>query len=379
MYYMKSPTSLFLLLLLVTCLSVYSQGTEKISIAVSDFEAKGISNDEAAIITNRIRSELTKTGVFTVVERGQMEVVLKEQGFQQSGCTTDECIVEVGQLLNVKQMVAGSIGKIGSILTISARIIDVATGKYLKTVDSDCKCKIEELLTKTTKDVAQKLAKGVEVKERKEKRKEEPVKKEPTQKYGAFIVKTKPAGATVFINGDNVGTTPFSDDKIIPGEYMLELKAEGFENIQEGIVIDEDQKLRKSYTLEQIGVEEVSKESKGGEGLYKNILALAGKYEFSDNDVYLSLDYLRIFKEHFGLNVSGGIGLVQAEIEVAFGVVFNFTRILFCIDGGYDSYAGLLIRTPVLFKIKRSGILLDLGLEPEDPCFKIGIGGAFQF
>ena len=128
MYYMKSPTSLFSLLLLVTCLSVYSQGTEKISIAVSDFEAKGISNDEAAIITNRIRSELTKTGVFTVVERGQMESVLKEQGFQQSGCTTDECIVEVGQLLNVKQMVAGSIGKIGSILTISARIIDVATG-----------------------------------------------------------------------------------------------------------------------------------------------------------------------------------------------------------------------------------------------------------
>ena len=376
---MKSPISLFSLLLLMIYLSVYSQGTEKISIAVSDFEAKGISNDEAAIISNRIRSELTKTGVFTVVERGQMEAVLKEQGFQQSGCTTDECIVEVGQLLNVKQMVAGSIGRIGSILTISARIIDVATGKYTKTVDSDCKCKIEELLTKTTKDVAQKLAKGIEVKERKEKRKEEPVKKEPTQKYGTLIIKTKPAGATVFINGDNVGTTPYSDDKIAPGEYMLELKAEGFENMQEGIVIDEGQKLRKNYTLEKVSVEEVSKEGKEGRELYKNILALACKYEINDEDVYISLDYIRIFKERIGLNISGGLGFIDIEPEIAAGIVFNFNRILFCIDVGSDSDAGIIFRIPVLFKIKRSGILIDLGLEPSAEYFKIGLGGAFQF
>lgn len=376
---MKSPTSLFSLLLLVTCLSVYSQGTEKISIAVSDFEAKGISNDEAAIITNRIRSELTKTGVFTVVERGQMEVVLKEQGFQQSGCTTDECIVEVGQLLNVKQMVAGSIGKIGSILTISARVIDVATGKIIKTVDSDCKCKIEELLIKTTKDIAEKLAKSMEVAGRKEKRKDEFVEKETEVKYGTLIIKTKPAGAGVFINGDSVGTTPYSDDKVAPREYVLELKAEGFENIQEGLVIDEDKKLRKNYTLEQIGVEEVSKESKGGEGLYKNILVLTCKYEINDEDAYFSLDYIRIFKERIGLNISGGLGFIDIEPEVAAGLVFNFNKILFCIDVGYDPDAGIILRTPVLFKIKRSGILIDLGFEPAAEYFKIGLGGAFQF
>ena len=67
------------------------------------------------------------------------------------------------------------------------------------------------------------------------------------------------------------------------------------------------------------------------------------------------------------------------EAEVALGIVFNFNKLLFCIDGGYDSYAGFLIRTPVLFKIRRSGILLDLGLEPQEECFKIGLGGAVQF
>ena len=376
---MKSPIFLFSLLLLVTFLSVYSQETEKISIAVSDFLAQGISKDEAAIITNRVRSELTKTGVFTVVERGQMEAILKEQGFQQSGCTTDECIVEVGQLLNVKQMVAGSIGKIGSILTINARVIDVATGRIIKTVDSDCKCKIEELLTKTTKDIAEKLAKGMEFSGKEEKRKDESVEKETEEKYGTLILKTKPAGASVFLNSDNVGSTPYSDDRIAPGEYMLELKAEGFENISEGIVIDEGQKLRKNYTLELTGNEEVSKESKEGEGLYKNVLALAGKYEIGDDDIYLSLDYMRLFSELLGLNISGGYGFINYEAEVALGIVFNFKRLLFCIDGGYDSYAGFIIRTPVLFKIRRSGILLDLGFEPQEECFKIGLGGAVQF
>ena len=376
---MKSPISFFSFILLMTYLSVYSQDTGKISVAVSDFEAQGISNDEAAIITNRIRSELTKTGVFTVVERGQMEAILKEQGFQQSGCTTDECIVEVGQLLNVKQMVAGSIGKIGSILTISARVIDVATGKIIKTVDSDCKCKIEELLTRTTKDVAQKLAKDIEVTERAEKSKEEPVDKEAREKYGTLFIKTKPSGATVYINGDNVGTTQYSDDRIAPGEYLLELKAEGFENISEGIVIAEGQKLRKNYTLNQVSDKEVTKESREGEVLYKNILALAGKYEFGDDDMYLSLDYMRLFSELLGLNVSGGYGFINYEFEVALGIAFNFNRLLFCIDGGFDLYAGFIIRTPVLFKIKRSGIMLDLGFEPQEECFKIGLGGAVQF
>ena len=54
-----------------------------------------------------------------------MGEVLKEQGFQQSCCTSNECVVEVGQLLGVQQMISGSIGKVGDIFTVSVRIIDI--------------------------------------------------------------------------------------------------------------------------------------------------------------------------------------------------------------------------------------------------------------
>ena len=38
-----------------------------------------------------------------------MEQILVEQGFQQSGCTTNECMVEVGKLIGVEKIVSGSI------------------------------------------------------------------------------------------------------------------------------------------------------------------------------------------------------------------------------------------------------------------------------
>jgi len=107
------------------------------TIAVIDFDARGISADEVATLTDRFRDELTKTNKYTVIERGKMEEVLKEQGFQQSGCASDECVVEVGQLIGVQQMVGGSIGKVGDVFTLSVRIIDVESGTILNVTNYD--------------------------------------------------------------------------------------------------------------------------------------------------------------------------------------------------------------------------------------------------
>ena len=44
-----------------------------------------------------------------MMERGLMDEILTEQGFQQTGCASDECIVEMGKLVGVKQIIGGSI------------------------------------------------------------------------------------------------------------------------------------------------------------------------------------------------------------------------------------------------------------------------------
>jgi hypothetical protein len=87
-----------------------------------------------------------------------MDEVLKEQGFQSTGCTSQECVVEAGQLLGVKNIVAGSVGKVGSIYVISLRMIDVAKGNIVKNVDEEIEGDIADVLRVGLRNVARKMA-----------------------------------------------------------------------------------------------------------------------------------------------------------------------------------------------------------------------------
>ena len=60
--------------------------TQDITIAVLDFEGQGVSQSETRTLTDRLRDEIFNTGIYVVLERGKMDEVLKEQGFQQTGC-----------------------------------------------------------------------------------------------------------------------------------------------------------------------------------------------------------------------------------------------------------------------------------------------------
>ena len=136
---MRKYISLNLLVTLLWYLTVGNVTTifaqtlqQKKTIAVLNMQAKaGISQTGAGTLSDRLRSELVNLGVFTVLERGEMNAILVEQGFNQTGCTTSECAIEAGQLLGVQQMVAGDVGKIGNLLTFDMRVFDVETGKIL--------------------------------------------------------------------------------------------------------------------------------------------------------------------------------------------------------------------------------------------------------
>mgnify|MGYP003311947733 CR=1 FL=1 len=123
------------------------QGSGKLVIAIIDLEGRGISALEAQTLTDRMRSELVSTGAVTIVERGQMAEILDEQGFQQTGCVSSECAVEVGKLLGVSQMATGSIGKIGSSYTIDVRMFAVEDGAIVRSVNRTYSGPIDGLIT----------------------------------------------------------------------------------------------------------------------------------------------------------------------------------------------------------------------------------------
>lgn len=198
------------------------------SVAILDLEGRGISMMEAASLTDRLRSELVRTGKVTVVERGQMEQILREQDFQLIGCTTEECAVEVGQLLGVTKMLAGSVGKVGSTFSIDLRTIDVQTGRIASSLIRNYRGEIDGLLDEmgfVAGELVKMLAPEID---------EEPPA-EPSPALAA--IRSEPAGARVTLNGDPVSNTPIDSLVLAPDKpNRLTINLEGYTPIDTGFV-----------------------------------------------------------------------------------------------------------------------------------------------
>ncbi len=132
---------------------------ERRVIAVLDLDmASGVPESYQRPLSDRLRQELFNTGEFTVVERNSMKEIMDEQGLQMAGCTSNECAIEVGRLLGVRWIIAGSLGQVGQTYTVNLRMIDVQTSEILKAESVDCACSIDRVLTSTLGQAAREMA-----------------------------------------------------------------------------------------------------------------------------------------------------------------------------------------------------------------------------
>lgn len=147
------------LLIIVMLVSSLLAQQKKETLAILDFNVvSGISPRESVTLTNIFRSELFKTGRFDVLERNDMESILKEQAFTLTGaCNSAECAVEIGQLLSAEKMVIGDFGKVGETFSITIRLVNVSTGKLEMVLDERFKGD-PEIFLEIIKKMAQQLS-----------------------------------------------------------------------------------------------------------------------------------------------------------------------------------------------------------------------------
>ncbi|MFH0947725.1 MAG: CsgG/HfaB family protein [Elusimicrobiota bacterium] len=112
--------------------------TEKLNIAVADFSGKNVSAADASIVADFLRTELVNIGTYDVIEKANMDKILAEAAFQQAGCTTSECAVQIGKILNVQKMIVGSLSKLEGIYYITVSIVNVETGKIDASQTAQC-------------------------------------------------------------------------------------------------------------------------------------------------------------------------------------------------------------------------------------------------
>jgi TolB-like protein len=130
-------------------------------IAVLDMEGANTEPVQASALTERLREELLNSGRFTLVDRAQINAVLAEQALQQTGCTSQECAVQVGKVLGVRKIVSGRVTKLEDTLwLLSATLVDVETAETQRAVSEQHDGNFRTLLAVGIARLAAKIAQG---------------------------------------------------------------------------------------------------------------------------------------------------------------------------------------------------------------------------
>jgi len=241
------------ILILLLYISQMVVAQDAIRIAVMDFSTSGgLSEMEAVTLTNRLRSMLVKTNAFIVLERGKMDEILTEQGFQQTGCTTTECAVEVGKLLNVQKMVSGNIGKLGRTWTMDISLIDIGTSQIEKSFFQDYKGEIDELLNEM-ESVAVQIATIASKKE---------TSKLNEKKTFTLSILSQPTEAQIFINGTYAGKTPFERQAREGLKLEIKMKKENYAEWSQNIAISDNVNLNATLEFSNEYKQELAKRAK---------------------------------------------------------------------------------------------------------------------
>lgn len=108
-------------------------GSGPLRVAVVEFAIKGNVEikDAGVVIADWLSSAVQRTGKYQVLERVLLSKVLEEQSIQLSGIVDQESSVKLGDLSGAQAVVTGSLVEWSGAYTLTARLVDVASGKVL--------------------------------------------------------------------------------------------------------------------------------------------------------------------------------------------------------------------------------------------------------
>jgi curli biogenesis system outer membrane secretion channel CsgG len=99
-------------------------------IAVTEFvDLEGETTNFGRYLSEKLITKLFQTKKFRVIERQQLNKVIKEQKLSLTGIIEPESAQKLGRLLGVDAIAAGSVTELNRTVEINARLIDTETGE----------------------------------------------------------------------------------------------------------------------------------------------------------------------------------------------------------------------------------------------------------
>jgi hypothetical protein len=99
-----------------------------VSIAVMDFDANGADAQIGRAVSDMVRTRIGEGENVKIVERAQIDRIIKEQDFQISDRVDPATAVRLGRMLGAGKIIFGSVSKLDTRFTINVRSVDIETG-----------------------------------------------------------------------------------------------------------------------------------------------------------------------------------------------------------------------------------------------------------
>jgi len=152
--------------------SARAQEKKIYTIGILNLAAKGVSEVEAEVLSEKLRSHVTQLlqspeyramadrDQYEVVEREDMDKIFEQFDIQNIGCVSDSCAIEFGKMLQADRILQGTIGKVGNTYSVSARILDVESTKTIANRNIQYRGSIDDVLTITIPELGNALFLG---------------------------------------------------------------------------------------------------------------------------------------------------------------------------------------------------------------------------
>jgi len=133
---MNQKNEKIIMIMVFLCLiSIPAASEEKPILTVLDLGASGVSEGEMRGIISLLTSGLFKTDKYTVIDVSERDAVMNEIEFSLSGCSDEQCQIELGKMLSAEFIVIGTIDPVGSRLIVSMKMIETSTSRTVNTAD----------------------------------------------------------------------------------------------------------------------------------------------------------------------------------------------------------------------------------------------------
>jgi len=256
--------------------------------------------DFSNYILDSLQENGVNDGVFTVVDRQQLDVIRSELNFQKSGEVSDASAQEIGKMLGAQTIVSGSVTEVGSEYRIQVRAISVQTaavqGLFSKNVNGK-----GGLVTQLTTASAAAAAK--EAKRQEDERKKQIDANKRKQQTDYFL---KTSGFSI---GGWFGLMFNNDISKFCGGGDIELRLHNFFGLQSGVQIFHDVD---SQSSEQIATQ--------------SILQIP---------VLIRL-YIPSLLDNLGsLSIYGGLGINQFPFSGSDATILSPSKLSYIVGGDY--------------------------------------------